>query len=117
MRIIAPQHIHACLIDFSDVKDDFKAWLRSRDLSSMYIHRLLRYLNRFPCRIKGPMGVVRLFSDLTLGQKHNLQKAWRACCCWLKPQEKTTTTSIQGICSGFEMWHLTFLKYNVSLMG
>jgi intergrase/recombinase len=59
-------------IDFQRVRGDFITFLESRRLTSRYLKSTITYLDKYMRVIRGPMDVVRIFSGLTVGQKHNL---------------------------------------------
>ena len=71
--------LHYRNINYFNVREDFKVWLESRDLSRDHQRQILGYLERFLAgRVIGnPMDVVRLFQVLSSGQRNNLNRALR----------------------------------------
>lgn len=66
------------VINFSVVKGDFKVWLESRGLTRDYIRQMLSCLRRFSNKpIEKPVDVAQVFSNLSVGQKHGMIRAFR----------------------------------------
>ena len=64
-------------IDYSALRTDFLRFLESKRLSREYIRCMLSYLDRYVRVISEPMDVVRVFSGLTAGQQHQLNRGLR----------------------------------------
>jgi len=87
-------------ISYPELRKDFVVWLESRGLNESYRKHMIRDLDRFVGVIKEPMDIARIFSPLTHGQKHNLNRALRALLNFLESQ-------------GFNTEILTALKRNI----
>ena len=59
-------------IDFPKIRGDFLTFLECKRLNSRYFKSMLSYLDKNVKVIRGPMDVLRIFSGLSVGQKHNL---------------------------------------------
>ena len=78
-------------INYAAIKEDFTIWLRSQGLNPSYRKHMIRDLDRFVTVITNPMDVVKIFSELSDGQKHNLNRALRALFNFLEAQGFSTT--------------------------
>jgi hypothetical protein len=65
------------VIDYPALRTDFVAFLESKRFNRRYVKCMLSYLDRYVTVIRRPMDVVRVFSDLTVGQQHNLSRGLR----------------------------------------
>jgi len=65
------------IIDYPSVKADFIEFLKSRRLDERYIQGILSYLDKYVKVIREASDVVRVFSGLTAGQQHHLNRAIR----------------------------------------
>jgi intergrase/recombinase len=88
-------------IDFQRVRGDFVTFLESKRLTSRYLKSTIRYLDKYMKVIRGPMDVVRIFSGLTVGQKHNLIRGVQNLFSFLRAQ-------------GFSRDYLDVLRMNLS---
>jgi len=64
-------------VNWALVKSDFLKWLKSKAFCSEYLERIVVDLDKRVKVIAGPMDVVELFSGLSSGQRHNLDRAVR----------------------------------------
>jgi len=82
------------------LREDFIEFLKSRNLNRRYIHCIISYLDKYVKVISGPMDVVRIFSGLSTGQQHNLNRAIRNLFNFLEAQ-------------GFNEAYLDLLRKNI----
>jgi intergrase/recombinase len=67
----------ASFVDFSVVREDFVAWLKNRGITEKHWRSIVSYLTKFGKPIREPMDVVRVFEPLTVGQRHQMIRAFR----------------------------------------
>jgi intergrase/recombinase len=58
-------------------KAEFTEYMRAKSYNQRYVKCIISYLDRFLVELSEPMDVVRMFSGLTSGQRHNLNRAVR----------------------------------------
>ena len=87
-------------IDYRGLREDFIEFLKSRNLNRRYIHCIISYLDKYVKVISEPMDVVRIFSGLSPGQQHNLNRAIRNLFNFLEAQ-------------GFNEVYLSLLRKNI----
>jgi len=64
-------------IDYPALRDDFLSFLESKKFNQRYVKTMLSYLDKNVSVIEGPMDILRVFSGLTPGQQHNLNRGLR----------------------------------------
>jgi intergrase/recombinase len=64
-------------IDYRQVKAEFICYLQSRNFNRRYVKCILSYLDKYAVAISAPSDLLRMFSGLTVGQQHNLNRAIR----------------------------------------
>ena len=62
----------AYTLSWKEVREDFIAWLNSRNLDPEYRQSIISNLDRFAPKISSPIDVSKLFSGLSRGQRHCL---------------------------------------------
>jgi len=65
-------------LDFSGVRGDFLKFIESKHHSKAHEIALINNLDRYVTVIEKPMDIINIFSRLTVGQQHNLNRATRA---------------------------------------
>jgi intergrase/recombinase len=58
-------------------KPEFAEYMRAKSYNQRYVKCIISYLDRYLVELREPMDVVRMFSGLTSGQQHNLNRAVR----------------------------------------
>jgi len=66
------------MLKYPQNKVEFEEYLQSKHYSARYVKCLLSYLGKNVTVIQAPMDIVRMFSTLTVGQQHNLNRGMRA---------------------------------------
>jgi len=64
-------------IDYPGLRSGFVSFLESKRFDPRYREGMLSYLDRYVKTINGPMDILRLFSGLSGGQQHNLNRGVR----------------------------------------
>ena len=64
-------------LNWADYRAEFIEYLQSKRYNERYAQNMLNYLDKNISIISKPMDVVRIFAKLTLGQQHNLIRAFR----------------------------------------
>ncbi len=65
-------------LDFSRVRGDFLKFIESKHYSKAHEIALINNLDMYVTVIEKPMDIINIFSRLTVGQQHNLNRAIRA---------------------------------------
>ena len=74
----APQaQFKSLSLNWRENKEDFLEYLKSKGYNVRYVKCILSYLSRFVGIIREPQDIMKIFSPLTLGQQHNLNRALR----------------------------------------
>ena len=63
--------------NWPDIRSNFLEYLKLKQLNERYAQDMLSYLDKYVSVIRGPMDVVRVFSALTAGRQHHLNRAVR----------------------------------------
>jgi intergrase/recombinase len=64
-------------LNWARSKLEFTEYMRAKSYNQRYVKCIISYLGRFLVELREPMDVVRMFSGLTSGQRHNLNRAVR----------------------------------------
>ena len=62
------------LIDYPKIRDNFINFLMSKRFNPRYVKCILSYLDKYVKVITGPNDVLTIFSQLSVGQQHNLSR-------------------------------------------
>jgi len=65
-------------INWLDLRADFLKWLKSKDYSRPHERGIVNYLDKYVRVLRGPMDVAEVFTGLTSGQRHQLNRGVRA---------------------------------------
>ena len=87
-------------IDYPALRNDFLSFLESKKFNQRYVRSMLSYLDKSVGVIEGPMDILRMFSILTPGQQHNLNRGLRNLFNFLESQ-------------GFSEGYLNILRKNI----
>jgi intergrase/recombinase len=74
LRTHLPHQLFRLLIDYPAIRNDFVTFLEAKKLNERYLKGMLSYLDRFVTVIETPMDILRIFSKLSPGQQHNLNR-------------------------------------------
>jgi hypothetical protein len=64
-------------ISYPESKAEFIEYLQSKRFNERYARCMISYLDKNVSELHEPMDVVRIFSKLSVGQQHNLSRAFR----------------------------------------
>ena len=62
------------LIDYPKIRDNFINFLMSKRFNPRYVKCILSYLDKYVNVITGPNDILTIFSQLSVGQQHNLSR-------------------------------------------